>query len=43
MLDADLATLFGVPTGGFKVAARRNLAQLLGDFMFPLTNQDVAA
>ena len=43
MLDADLATLVGVLTGGFNEAARRNLARLPGDFMFQLTNQDLAA
>jgi len=43
MLDADLATLFGVPTRGSNEAARRNLARFPGDFMFPLTNQDLAA
>ena len=41
--DADLAMLCGVPTGGFDEAARRNLAWLPGDLMFPLTNQDLAA
>jgi uncharacterized protein YhaN len=42
MLDADRAALFGVPTGRFNEAVRRNLAPLPGDFMFPLTNQDYA-
>ena len=43
MLDADLAALFGVPTKRFNAAVRRNLARFPADFMFPLTNQDVAA
>jgi phage regulator Rha-like protein len=43
MLDADLAALFDVPTGRFNEAVRRNLARFPADFMFPLTNQDLAA
>lgn len=43
MLDADLAALYGVPTGRFNEAVRRNLARFPADFMFPLTNQDLAA
>ncbi len=43
MLDADLAALFGVPTKRFNAAVRRNLARFPADFMFPLTNQDLAA
>ena len=43
VLDADLAALFGVPTKRFNAAVRRNLARFPADFMFPLTNQDVAA
>jgi hypothetical protein len=43
MLDADLAALYGVPTGRFNEAVRRNLARFPGDFMLPLTNQDFAA
>jgi len=43
MLDADLAALYGISTGRFNEAVRRNLARFPGDFMFPLTNQDLAA
>jgi hypothetical protein len=43
MLDADLAALYGVSTGRFNEAVRRNLSRFPGDFMFPLTNQDLAA
>jgi phage regulator Rha-like protein len=43
MLDTDLAALFGVPTKRFNAAVRRNLARFPVDFMFPLTNQDLAA
>jgi hypothetical protein len=40
MLDADRATLVGVPTRGFNVAVRRNLAWFPGNCMNQLTNQD---
>ncbi|MFM9979864.1 MAG: ORF6N domain-containing protein [Burkholderiales bacterium] len=43
MLDRDLAALYGVPTGRFNEAVRRNLARFPGDFMFSLNNQDVVA
>src|ERR1035437_7757257 len=43
MLDVDLAALYGISTGRFNEAVRRNLARFPGDFMFPLTNQDLAA
>jgi len=43
MLDADLAALYGISTGRFNEAVRRNLARFPGDLMFPLTNQDLAA
>lgn len=43
MLDADLAALYGISTGRFNEAVRRNMARFPGDFMFPLTNQDLAA
>jgi len=36
MLDADLATLYGIPTGRFNEAVRRNLARFPADFMFQL-------
>ncbi len=34
MLDADLAALYGIPTGRFNEAVRRNLARFPADFMF---------
>jgi ORF6N domain len=43
MLDADLATLYGVPTKRFNEQVRRNLERFPPDFMFQLTNQDLAA
>ena len=43
MLDADLAALYGIPTGRFNEAVRRNLARFPADFMFQLTNQELAA
>ena len=43
MLDADLAALYGIPTGRFNEAVRRNLSRFPADFMFRLTNQELAA
>jgi hypothetical protein len=43
MLDADLAALYGIPTGRLNEAVRRNLARFPVDFMFQLTNQELAA
>ena len=43
MLDADLAALYGIPTGRFNEAVRRNLVRFPAGFMFQLTNQDLAA
>ena len=43
MLDADLAALYGIPTGRFNEAVHRNLTRFPRDFMFSLTNQDLAA
>ena len=43
MLDADLAALYGVPTGRFNEAVRRNLARFPKDFMFQLTDEEQAA
>jgi hypothetical protein len=43
MLDADLAALYGVPTGRFNEAVRRNLARFPQDFMFQLTEEEQAA
>ena len=37
MLDADLATLYGVETGRLNEAVRRNLSRFPEDFMFQLT------
>jgi hypothetical protein len=43
MLDADLAVLYGVSTKRFNEQVRRNLQRFPTDFMFQLTNQDLAA
>jgi len=43
MLDSDLAALYGISTGRFNEAVRRNLKRFPVDFMFPLNNQDVAS
>jgi len=40
MLDADLAALYGVPTGRLNEAVRRNRARFPGDFMFQLTHDE---
>ena len=37
MLDADLATLYGVTTGALNRAVKRNIARFPPDFMFQLT------
>jgi hypothetical protein len=42
LLDSDLAAVYGVTTGAFNQAVRRNLDRFPGDFLLPLTNQDVA-
>jgi hypothetical protein len=42
MLDADLARLYGVSTKAFNQAVRRNRSRFPGDFLFELTNQEVA-
>ena len=42
MLDGDLAALYGISTGRFNEAVRRNLARFPGDFMFQLSNQELA-
>lgn len=42
MLDADLAELYGVPTKRFNEQVRRNAVRFPPDFMFQLTNQEVA-
>ncbi|NCT93432.1 MAG: ORF6N domain-containing protein [Chitinophagaceae bacterium] len=40
MLDADLASLYGVETKRLKEAVRRNLERFPADFMFELTTQE---
>lgn len=42
MLDADLATLYGVTTKRLNEQLRRNLARFPADFVFQLTDQEVA-
>jgi len=41
MLDADLASLYGVPTKALVQAVKRNLARFPADFMFHLTEQEL--
>jgi ORF6N domain len=40
MLDADLATLYGVPTKALNRAVKRNRERFPGDFMFRLTKEE---
>ena len=42
MLDADLAELYGVPTGALVQAVKRNPSRFPQDFMFSITEQEVA-
>ena len=42
MLDADLAKLYGVPTGRLNEQVRRNSRRFPGDFLFELTSQEVS-
>lgn len=42
MLDSDLAALYGVETKRFNEQVRRNSERFPLDFMFQLTNQEVA-
>lgn len=42
MLDADLADLYGVPTKVLSQAVKRNRLRFPPDFMFQLTEQEVA-
>jgi hypothetical protein len=42
MLDSDLAELYDVLTGNLNKAVRRNLERFPPDFMFQLSNQEVA-
>lgn len=41
LLDSDLATLYGVPTGTLLQAVRRNPSRFPADFLFRLSNQEV--
>lgn len=43
MLDAQLATLYGVPTKVLNQAVRRNSERFPDDFMFPLSREEAAA
>ena len=43
MLDSHLAELYGVQTRILVQAVRRNAARFPPDFMFPLTDQEVAS
>jgi hypothetical protein len=43
MLDADLATLYSVPTKALVQAVRRNPTRFPHDFMFHLTGKEAAA
>ncbi|MDZ4253796.1 MAG: ORF6N domain-containing protein [Sulfuritalea sp.] len=40
LLDADLASLYGVETGALNRAVKRNLDRFPGDFMFQLSSED---
>ena len=42
MLDADLADLYGVPTKALVQAVKRNPSRFPRDFMFPITEQELA-
>lgn len=43
MLDFDLAEMYQVETRALKQAVRRNISRFPGDFMFELTNHEVAS
>jgi hypothetical protein len=43
LLDANLAALYGVPTGALVQAVKRNLERFPEDFMFQLTAGEWAA
>lgn len=43
MLDSDLAELYGITTKVLVQAVKRNLKRFPSDFMFVLTNQEVAS
>jgi hypothetical protein len=40
MMDADLATMYGVTTGNLNKAVTRNLERFPADFMFQLTKEE---
>ena len=40
LLDADLATLYGVATGALNQAVKRNLERFPADFMFQLSIEE---
>jgi hypothetical protein len=42
MLDHDLAELYQIPTKHLKQQVKRNSERFPSDFMFPLTNQELA-
>jgi hypothetical protein len=42
MLDAELAELYGVPTRALVQAVKRNAARFPSDFMFSITEHEVA-
>jgi hypothetical protein len=42
LLDADLATLYGVETRAIVQAVKRNLSRFPGDFMFQLSADEYA-
>ena len=42
MLDADLAELYGVPTGALVQAVKRNPARFPSDFIFSIAEHEVA-
>ena len=42
LLDADLARLYGVTTGNLNKAVKRNPQRFPPDFMFQLTDEEVA-
>jgi hypothetical protein len=41
MMDRDLAELYGVPVKRLNEQVKRNIKRFPGDFMFPLTRQEV--
>jgi ORF6N domain len=43
MLDADLASLYGVTTGNLNLAVRRNAARFPSDFMFQIPASEIEA